>query len=526
MAFQSARRLKVVLVSPEVLGFAKTGGLADVSVALPRALASRGHQCTIVTPLSRSARHGPVPLQATEKELGVPIGNKEVTGRLYRAVLPDTEVPVYLIEQRDYFERDDPRCGRGLYDYVAGDGKRRPYSDNSERYIFFCRAVLEALEALPFWPDILHCNDWQTGLIPVYLREVYCQRGDDEQRNRYANIATVLTIHNLAYQGLFWHWDMLLTGLDWRLFNYRELEFYGQLNFLKGGIVFADRVTTVSPRYAAEIQTPYFGCGLHGVLWERRASLSGIVNGLDESVWDPARDGYLAANYDAETVGVGKPICKADLQRRFNLAPNASTCVLGVVSRLVDQKGADLLCEAAEAMMQQDVQLVVLGEGNPVYERMFIDLSRRFPDRIGVRIGFDEALAHQIEAGADIFLMPSLYEPSGLNQLYSMRYGTVPVVRATGGLADTVIGYDGKASDVESATGFVFQAPSAEALLDALCRALCVFRNEPEIWRRLMMNGMKQDWSWSRSAAEYERIFFELQKERVLVVDGRRNQGR
>ncbi len=365
---------------------------------------------------------------------------------------------------------------------------------------------------------MLHNNDWQTGLAPAYLREEYRRRLPADLRARYARIRTLFTIHNLAYQGLFWHWDMPLTGLDWRLFNFQQLEFYGKVNFLKTGIVFSDAITTVSPTYAREIQTPYYGCGLEGVLAERRDRLTGIVNGVDYSVWNPATDPHLAANYDLDTVVEKKPICKAALQRRFRLPERPKIPLLGIVSRLVEQKGIHLVGKTADFWLNPSrgegadggAQLVVLGEGDPVYHRILKDLQARHPDRLGLHLGFDEILAHQIEAGADIFLMPSEYEPSGLNQLYSLKYGTVPVVRSTGGLADTIVDATDANLAAGRATGFSFLANNPQTFRTTVQRALEMYRRHPDRWLQLMKAGMRQDWSWDRSAAEYEKLYSQI----------------
>jgi len=496
---------KLLLASSEVVGFAKTGGLADVAGALPRALAGRGWECAIILPLYRGVRAAKVPLEPTGLELSIAIGHRIVKGSLWRSVLPGSQVPVHLVEQPDYFERDDPTKGRGLYQFTAAGGQKRDYPDNCERFIFFSRAVLEAIRLLELRPSILHLNDWQTGLVPVYLREMY------RKQPLYGSIRTLFTIHNIAYQGQFWHWDMLLTGLDWKLFNPSQLEFYGQLNLLKAGIVFSDYISTVSPTYAREIQTPYYGCGLQGVLSERRERLSGIVNGVDYSIWNPATDSRLAANYDADSVTRGKPVCKAALQRRFNLPEEARTPLLAMVARLVEQKGVDLVGKAAEALLRKNVQLVVLGEGDRIYHEMLLSLRGRFPDRLGLMLGFDEALAHQIEAGADIFLMPSFYEPAGLNQLYSLKYGTVPIVRATGGLADTITDCTPERLAAGTATGFSFIAYTPAALLETIDRALVLYRQHPEQWLSLMQTGMRQDWSWDRIAGEYDKLYAKIQ---------------
>jgi starch synthase len=491
-----------LLAASEVVGFAKTGGLADVAGALPAALARRGHDCAIILPLYQCVRHGKAPLERTKHAFSAPIGGRGVDGRLWRSTLPGSDVPVFLIEQDGYFDRDDAQAGRGLYQFTQADGRRYDYADNCERFVFFCRAILESLRLLDFWPDVLHVNDWQTGLAPVYLREVYRQR-----RDRYGKIGTLLTIHNIAYQGLFWHWDMPLTGLDWRLFNDRQLEFHGHLCFLKAGIVFADLLNTVSPTYAREIQTPYYGCGLQGVLSERRKQLFGINNGVDYSAWDPQHDPHLPAHYGPDTLIPGKPQCKADLQQRQGLAVEPDAPLMGVVARLVEQKGIDLIIRAAPGLLSAGAQLIVLGDGDPSYQRQLEDLRRRFPGRVALSFGFNEALAHQIEAGADLFLMPSLYEPAGLNQLYSIKYGTPPVVRATGGLADTVVDTTPATLADGTATGFSFLAYTPDALEQAVQRALDLYRRRPDDWRKVVQTGMRQDWSWDRSALEYEKLY-------------------
>ncbi len=491
----------VVLAASEIVGFAKTGGLADVMGSLPPALARRGHQCTLFLPLYHSVRLSGIPVIPTPHKLSIPIGNRMVPAYLWRATLPESDVTVFLVDQPDYFDRDRQNEGRGLYQFTLPGGEKRDYPDNCERFVFFSRAVLQAIQALELQPGIIHANDWQTGLIPVYLRE------ELRQKPAFQNTKAVFTIHNIAYQGVFWHWDMLLTGLDWRLFNPKQLEFYGQLNFLKAGVIFADLVSTVSPTYAREIQSAAYGCGLEGVLAERREHLFGIVNGVDYRVWNPATDRHLFATFTPENVTDCKPLCKLALQSKFGLAAESRAPLLGVVARLTPQKGIDLICAAAESLLELGIQLVVLGEGDVQYHNMLLELGRRYPQRVGVHLGFDEPLAHQIEAGSDIFLMPSLYEPSGLNQLYSLKYGTVPVVRATGGLADTIIDFNPSTLSAGLATGFTFTPYSADALRHAVERALNLYRHEPKTWLQLMLNGMRQDWSWDRVALEYERLY-------------------
>jgi starch synthase len=502
--------MKVLMAASEVVGFAKTGGLADVAGSLPRALAGLGHECIVFLPLYRCARAAAVTPRPTEHTFSVLVGPRQYAGRLWRSSLPDSDVPVYLVEQPDLFDRDDPAQGRGIYQFTTPEGQKRDYADNCSRFIFFCRAVLEALPLIGFWPDVLHANDWQTGLVPVLLREFYRKQGGFSLRERYGRARTLFTIHNIAYQGAFWHWDMMLTGLDWKLFNSRQLEFYGQLNCLKAGIVFADLLNTVSPTYAREIQTPYYGAGLQGVLMERSRDLFGIVNGVDYQVWDPTNDPHIATRYTVDTIGEGKPLCKAALQRAFGLREEPRAPLLGMVARLADQKGFDLLAGAGRAILEAGAQLVVVGEGERKYHDMLKGLSDRHPGQVGVYFGFDEPRAHQVEAGADAFLMPSLYEPSGLNQLYSMKYGTPPVVRATGGLADTVTDFTPEALASGQATGFRFIPYSPEGLLDAVRRALGLYRDRPDDWLRLAQNGMRQDWSWGRSAREYVKLYERL----------------
>ena len=459
-------------------------------------------------PLYGFLRRGPVQLEPTEHRLPtvpIPANKRSVPGPIWRARLPDSGVAVFLIEQPDYFERVDPSAGLGLYQQRTPDGLR-DYPDNCARFGFFSRAVLEALPRLDYWPDVLHLNDWQTGLTAVYLREFYQRHPRGDLRQRYARIRTVFTVHNLAYQGVFWNLDMPLLHLPWRLFTPEGLEFHNHINFLKGGLVYADLLTTVSPTYSREIQTPYYGCGLQGVLTRRSDRLFGIVNGVDYRLWNPATDPHLAARYDADTLGAGKPRCKAALQEAYGLDAQPRTPLLGVVSRLASQKGLDLLVKIAPALLLQEVQLVVLGQGEPRYHEVLQQLRKHFPHQVGVRTELNEALAHQIEAGADAFLMPSQYEPCGLNQLYSLRYGTVPVVRATGGLADTVA----DATDVNLVRGpagphrvHVSYPISRPSFREAIDRCLRLYRERPQLWRRVQETGMRQDWSWGRSGLEY-----------------------
>lgn len=481
--------MNILLATSEAVPFAKTGGLADVLGALPIALARLGHQPAVILPAYRQTRYCGQPIERLGIDFIIPIGSKMVAGHLLRSTMPGGKVPVYLVEQDQYYDRDE------LY---SVDGK--DYVDNCERFVFFSRAVLEAIRLLELQVDVLHVNDWQTGLVPAYLKIEY------HSVPRYQRIASLLTVHNISYQGQFWHWDMLLTGLDWKYFNWHQMEFHGNLNLLKTGMVFADSINTVSPRYAQEIQSSPLGCGLEGVLQYRRDVLSGILNGIDPHEWDPATDPHLAANYNAATVDQAKPICKAALQKELGLPQEKDAPLVGMVGRLIDQKGFDLVADVMQRWLQtSDVQWVILGTGQPKYHKLLETLAERFPQRVAVRLEFSNPLAHRIESGADIFLMPSRFEPCGLNQLYSLRYGTVPLVRATGGLVDTIVGFEA-ASPNPAANGFVFQDYSVLALSETLRQACDAYRR-PEIWRTLMAAGMTQDWSWARSAKEYVELY-------------------
>ncbi len=493
--------LRVLLAASEVAGFAKTGGLADVAAALPRALSRMGDQVAVVMPFYNSVRRSGVVIERTGIVLPVPMGSRVLACRVYRSYLHHSQAPVYLIEHQPFFERDDPATGRSLYQQQMGGGYKSDYPDNAERFVFFCRAVLELVPHIGFTPDIIHANDWQTGLLPVYLSEGYrAQPG-------YQKIRTVFTIHNIAYQGMFGREVMNLTGLPGWLFNPAQLEFHGFLNFLKSGIIFADAVNTVSPTYAREIQRAEFGCGLEGLLSGIHSKLSGIVNGCDYEQWDPANDVHLAANYTRETVFEKKPLCKADLQRRFGLPEEPDAPVLGIVARLVSQKGLDLVMSAARGFMDLGCQMIVLGEGDPELHDQLRGLQAQYPRRVGLFLGFNEGLAHIIEAGADLFLMPSRYEPCGLNQMYSLRYGTPPVVRTTGGLADTVVNATMENLADRRATGFMFNDYTPSALYETVKWALLLYRDRPEDFQQVMSTAMAQDWSWDRSSAAYEALY-------------------
>ncbi|HUI27080.1 MAG TPA: glycogen synthase GlgA [Candidatus Kryptonia bacterium] len=477
--------MRVLMAASEAAPLVKTGGLGDVLGALPRVLAAHGVDVALVLPAYRAIDRAKFPLRPAGWSVSVPVSSRTVTAEVLTTDLPGG-VPVYLPRADPYFDRD------GLYG-PDGDG----FPDNAERFAFFARAVLAIAEHLGA-PDVLHCHDWQVAPAPAFVR------ADAARYRSLASTKTLLTIHNLAYQGRFWKHDWHLLNLDWRYFNFLQFEFYDDINYLKAGIVFADALTTVSRGYAREIQTPEYGWGLDGVLRGRRDALTGILNGVDYNEWNPEHDPHLAAHYTAADF-TGKARCKAALQRAFGLPANGKTPLLGIVSRLAAQKGFDLLAAALPQLLaERDVQLVVLGIGDAKYQQQLAGLATQFTPRVGVAFKFDDALAHQIEAGADVFLMPSRYEPCGLNQIYSLKYGTIPVVHATGGLDDTISNFDGRAGN-----GFKFHEYTAAALLDCITRALAYYR-QPATWRQLRRNAMAADFSWERSAEQYLELYRRL----------------
>ena len=483
--------MKVLITSSEVVPFAKTGGLADVAGALPKQLSELGHEVIVFMPAYSCTQQAEFNIEPTNIEFKIPLGTNLATGRLLKGKLPDSNVTIYFLSNDDFFNREQ------LYGENGGD-----YHDNCERFSFFCRAVLEAIRLLDWQPDLVHANDWQTGLIPALLKTEY------SGTPFYENMASLLTIHNLAYQGSFWHWDMLLTGMDWKHFNWKEMEFFGRLNLLKTGIVFADAINTVSPTYAAEIQTQEHGCGLEGILRHRSDVLSGILNGIDKNEWNPATDSHLVVNYDASSWRQGKSACKAAMQKERGLPENGDAPLIGVVGRLASQKGWGLIIHVMQKWLNEsDVQWVVLGTGQPEYHDALRSLAERYPNKLSVELGFSNKLAHQIESASDIFLMPSQYEPCGLNQMYSLAYGTIPIVRTTGGLADTVIDASEDAITTGIANGFSFHDFNAGELDHAVSRAVGMYRAFPQIWEQLVQTGMKQDWTWTASAKKYSRLY-------------------
>jgi len=474
--------MKILFTASEAAPFAKTGGLADVAGSLPPAIAPLGHEVRVVMPYYRQVGSHASNLKHVAT-FSVPLGTWEescdvLEGRMGRDII------VYFIKKDIYYDRPE------LYRTARTD-----YPDNAERFIFFSRAVLELCRALDYRPDIIHCNDWQTGLIPLYLKTLY--RGSEA----LSKTKTVFTVHNLGYQGIFWHWDMRLTGIGWDLFTPEGIEFWGKVNFLKAGLVFSDIITTVSKTYSREIQTPEFGHGLEGVLVNRARDLTGIVNGIDSRNWDPARDHDIPKTYSAARLA-GKALCKKALQALIRM-PGTDGPLIGMVTRLADQKGLDILTEALPEIMSLGVQLVILGTGDEKYHRILSNAAGRYSKKMRVLLRYDDSLAKNLYAGCDMFLMPSRYEPCGLGQMMALRYGTVPVVRRTGGLSDTVADYNPKTG---RGTGFLFDEYSAPALIACLRRALEVYRDGNK-WKRLMRNGMNQDFSWERSAEEYVKVY-------------------
>jgi starch synthase len=486
--------MHIVFAASEGAPFAKTGGLADVVGALPPELVKLGHEVTVYLPLYPSVRtsiEGEIKYAVQSITIPFPHYNRFVGivdgGKL-------NGVKYYFVDCPELFDR------QGIYGTKAGD-----YSDNAKRFGLFCRAVLEASKLLGV-PQIFHVHDWQTSMLSVYLRTVY------SSDPMLQSAGVVLTIHNAGYQGRFPSatTDQLLLPPD--IFTFDKMEHFGTLNFLKGGVVYSDMLTTVSRRYAEEIQTPEFGLQLDGALRRRSADLRGIFNGVNYAEWDPAIDGNLAAHYSPRDLS-GKRECRGDLLHAFGLlnVPQ-STPVIGIVSHFATRNGFDLLEQIAGKLPERSVAVVALGTGGPFYERFFRDWANANPSLVAVQVKYDEAMAHKVEAGSDIFLMPSRSEPGGLNQVYALKYGTVPVVHATGGLEDTVEEWD--PLQKKTGTGFKFEAYSAQALLDAIDRALVAFEDK-DGWRQLMLNGMAQNYSWEQPAREYVEVYQEVARRKA-----------
>jgi starch synthase len=474
--------MHIAFVASECVPFSKTGGLADVVGALPRALAASGHQVSVYLPRYRQTKlTNP---QTVVSSITVPFDDR------YRFCSVVTEgnhsgIDFYFVDYPPYFDRD------ALYGTPSGD-----YPDNAERFALFSRAVLEASKILGV-PNIFHCHDWQSALVPVLLRTQYVEDP------AFRQVGTVFTIHNMGYQGLFPPDILPLLMLPWDLFTITRMEFFGNVNFLKGALVESDYVTTVSRKYSQEIQTTEYGFGLEGVLRDRAATVTGILNGVDYDEWSPQKDKFIAAKYSPQDLS-GKAKCKQDLLEAFGVSgADPRLPVIGIVSRFAAQKGFDLISQIADRLAREEMIVVALGAGDKQYEEMFQRLHKQFPQKIAVKVAYDNAIAHKIEAGSDMFLMPSKYEPCGLNQIYSLKYGTVPIVRATGGLDDTIEPWDVRTG---KGTGFKFTEYKGEALLLTIREALRAFRDQSS-WQTLMRNGMNKDFSWNASAKEYARVY-------------------
>lgn len=487
---RKSNQLRILLLSSEVAPFAKTGGLADVAGALPKALQALGHDVRVILPkyVSVKDRHYNLRNVSQLKGIEVSQGKRKYPVSFKSAFLPDSRVRTYFLEYDPYYARDslysDPATGKD-------------WKDNPERFALFCRAALEALRILDWQPHVIHCNDWQTALVPYLLKSELA--GDPF----FKNMRTLLSVHNLAYQGNFDPRVLPSIGVPKEYFQpMSPFEFYGKFSFLKLGLIYADVLNTVSENYAREIQSgPEFGVGLEGILTSRTSDLFGILNGLDVEIWNPETDPKIPANFGKSDLS-GKSVCKEELCKKCGLPYSPVVPVIGIISRLAAQKGFDLLESIIDPLFRLDVQVVLLGTGEDRYHKLFKKISRKYPYKTSIHLTFDDTLAHWIEAGSDMFLMPSRYEPCGLNQMMSMRYGTVPVVRKTGGLADTVTNVDER----QNGNGFVFEKYDSKELLNAIRRAADRYSNKKS-WRKIMLAGMSQDFSWEASARKYVALY-------------------
>jgi starch synthase len=478
--------LKILFLSSEVLPFAKTGGLADVTGALPVALKRKGVDVRVVMPFYRIIKEGSHEISAFIKDLEVPFGEKTLRSNILQAMIGD-DIPVYFVEREDMFDRPN------LYGNSKGD-----YYDNLERFSFFSHAALKIAQNPGYSPDVIHCHDWQTGLVPALIKGPY------SQSMGLTKTASLFTIHNIGYQGLFPPERLTITGLSGpRYFHPEGLEYWGSGSLLKAGIVYSDAVTTVSPTYAGEILSHEQGLGMEGVVMSRSRSLYGILNGIDYNEWDPSTDAHLAACYSPKATA-GKRRCKETLIKEMGFErATLPRPLIGMVSRLDNQKGLDIVVEALEDILRLDVALVVLGSGDEKIEQALKKEAEQYPDRVAIHNGFNNPLAHRIMAGSDMLLVPSRYEPCGLTQMFAFKYGTIPVVRATGGLNDTVEQFD---ENSMTGNGFKFGPYTSDALLDAVKKAVEAYNNK-RLWKKLMSNGMKLDFSWDKSAEEYIKIY-------------------
>ena len=479
--------MRILLASSEVHPYSKTGGLADSVGAFAKALAKAGHEVSVVTPLHRGIRERFPELATTDLEFNLPLGPHRCKAGLL-ATAPAKQLRIYFIDKPEFFDRP------GIYGENGVD-----YPDNAERFIFFCKCITHLARHLDWKPDIIHIHDWHTGLVPLLIAQQRQTQGWEDTP------PVCLTIHNLAYQGVFPRNTFALTNLPEGFFGPDSVEFYGQMNFLKAAIATADVITTVSPRYAREITTPEFGCGLDGLLRKRQNALVGILNGVDYDEWKTVDNPFLTQSFCSKDLS-GKAACKAALQAEVQLPVSSTVPLFGVVTRLAEQKGIDIALGALEEMLNSPMQFILLGSGAPGYVQAFRDLANRFPSKIAIRIGYDHSLAHRIESGCDFYVMPSRFDPCGLNQMYSLRYGTIPIVRRTGGLDDTVVDI---LDDFETADGIKFSEYSPQALAKAIGKARALFTNR-ELTRHYQMNGMKVDLSWENSVRRFVQLYENL----------------
>lgn len=481
--------MKILIATPEAVPYAKTGGLADVAGTLLKEYRGMNREAYIILPLYKSIKKRDMTLKDTGLKIKIPIGDREIEGKIF-----SDRSSAYFIDCDEFFDREE------LYGIPQGD-----YIDNASRFIFFSRGVLETCRTLNFKPDVIHCNDWQTGLIPLYLKTIYFD-------TFFKDTASLFTIHNLGYQGLFPASEMPLTGLGWELFTPEGIEFYGDVSFLKAGLISADVLTTVSNTYAKEILQKEFGFGLEGVLQKRAKDLYGVINGIDYNEWDPSRDEFIPKKFSTDSLQ-GRAECKRRLVKEASLH-KVDRPLIGMVGRFSAQKGLDLVLQSLEELAVLGVNLVLLGKGDELFHIGFSEAAQKYKGRVFVNIGFEETLAHRIYAGSDFFLIPSKYEPCGLGQLISMRYGSIPIGRKTGGIADTVQDYNPLAS---KGTGFLFSDFTPSAMQDAIKRALCLYTDRDKM-RKVIRDAMKMDFSWKRSAERYIELYDYAVKKRRGVV--------
>ncbi len=489
-------KLNILMVAAEAAPFAKEGGLGDVVGSLPRFLSRKGHDVRVIMPRCDGIGVEKYGLTQAGGPLGVPMGGiGELWCAVFQGNFPGTDIPVYFIDHEHLFKR------RGIYNNEHGQA----FADNDRRFIFLSRASLQLCKMLDFKPDVINVHDWHTASVPVFLNTIY--RHDPF----FADTATVLTIHNMQHQGVFPRGVMDILGVGYEHLNVKELEFFGNVNLLKGGIVHASLLATVSPTYATEIQTREFGYGLEGVVKNRQSDLLGILNGVDYDEWNPETDTFIASHYSAKDLS-GKALCKRDLQQIFGLVEEPETPVIGIVSRLVEQKGIDVIAGAIHRLLGSDIQFVLLGAGEGWAHSFFGDLPLRYPGRFGCYIGYNNMIAHKIEAGADFFLMPSRFEPCGMNQMFSLRYGTLPIVSSTGGLNDTVENFN---EETLEGTGFKFHDLTADALLNTVKWAVHTFNNRKEAMETLIRRAMNMKFTWDDAAEKYEKVFFSAAERRL-----------